>query len=117
MTKNRFVAAADEFRQLPGVIECVSWSDSVSVRYSGMLRTLRHRAHELDLFPVNLDGVFYAMPMPIENDAGDSRNIYLEGCPPPTERLSIVRIRGETLELVVSLSPVEPVQQMLITPS
>lgn len=71
MSKDRFEAAANDLRQLSGVIECVSWSDSVSVRYSGLMHDLRNRAREHDLLPVNIDGVLYAEPMPVENDAGE----------------------------------------------
>jgi hypothetical protein len=71
MSKDRFEAAVNDLRQQSGVIECVSWSDSVSVRYSGSMHDLRHRAREHDLLPVNIDGVLYAEPMSVENDAGE----------------------------------------------
>lgn len=64
MSTDRFDAAANALRQLSGVIECVSWSDSVSVRYTGTLRDLRYRARDHDLYPVNIDGILYADPLP-----------------------------------------------------
>jgi len=74
MSGDRFEAAADDLRQLPGVIECVVWSDSVSVRYSGRIRELRHRARDYDLLPVNIDGVLYADPLPSADPADSSRD-------------------------------------------
>ena len=71
MSKDRFEAAANDLRQLSGVIECVFWSDSVSVRYSGSMHDLRHRIREHNLLPVNIDGVLYAEPMLVKNDAGE----------------------------------------------
>lgn len=71
MSNDRFEAAARELRRLSGVIECVAWSDSVSVRYSGSIHDLRNRAREHGLLPVNIDGVLYAEPVPVENDAGE----------------------------------------------
>lgn len=64
MSVDRFTAAASDLRQQAGVIECGAWADSVSVRYAGILRELRHRARKHDLVPVNIDGVLYAEPIP-----------------------------------------------------
>ena len=78
MSSTRFETAAKDLRRLSGVIECVSWSDSVSVRYSGALRDLNRHARDYDLSPVNFDGVLYAEPLPVtvaaDNEAlADSR--------------------------------------------
>jgi hypothetical protein len=72
MPGDRFDAAANDLRQLSGVIECVSWSDSVSVRYSGPLQELKYRARDHDLYPVNMDGVLYAEPF--SETAGDDED-------------------------------------------
>ncbi|WP_155120412.1 hypothetical protein [Haloprofundus marisrubri] len=71
MSTNRFEAAARDLQQLSGVIECAVWSDSISVRYSGSLYELQTIARKHDLFWRNLDGVFYADPLPVENAAGE----------------------------------------------
>ncbi|GAB7010720.1 hypothetical protein [Halorubrum trueperi] len=67
MSTDRFEVVANDLRQQSGVIECVAWSDSVSVRYSGVLCDLRRRARTHDLVPVTIDGVLYAEPVPVEN--------------------------------------------------
>jgi hypothetical protein len=72
MSTDRFEAIANDLRQQSGVIECVAWSDSVSVRYSGMLCELRRRARKHDLTPVTIDGVLYAEPVPVENSDDES---------------------------------------------
>ncbi|KTG18774.1 hypothetical protein, partial [Haloferax profundi] len=52
-------------------IECGTWSDSVSVRYSGPLLNLITRARKHGLFMCNIDGVLYADPSPTENILGE----------------------------------------------
>ena len=71
MSTDRFEAIANDLRQQSGVLECVAWSDSVSVRYSGMLCDLRRRARKHDLVPVTIDGVLYAEPVSAENADGE----------------------------------------------
>ncbi|WP_157972656.1 hypothetical protein [Haloprofundus halophilus] len=71
MPNNRFEAAARDLQQLSSVIECAVWSDSISVRYSGSLSELRMTARKHDLYWCNLDGVFYADPLPVENADGE----------------------------------------------
>ncbi len=66
----RFEAVINDLRQQSGVLECVAWSDSVSVRYSGVLSDLRRRARTHDLVPVTIDGVLYAEPVPVETADG-----------------------------------------------
>ena len=70
MSTDRFEAVANDLRQQSSVLECVAWSDSVSVRYSGMLSDLRRRARKHDLIPVTIDGVLYAEPVPVETADG-----------------------------------------------
>ena len=70
MSTDRFEAVVDDLRQQSGVLECVAWSDSVSVRHSGMLPGLRRRARTHDLVPVTIDGVLYAEPVPVETADG-----------------------------------------------
>lgn len=79
MSTNRFGDAVRDLRRLPDVIQCVTWSDSVSVRYSGPLFAPKLCAYH-DLYPRNIDGVLYADPMPAENDAGET---IPEGDPDP----------------------------------
>lgn len=64
MRKYNLNEAANDLDAQPGVIELQTWTDSISVRYSGGYSQLNTLIHEHNLFIQNLDGVVYFSPRP-----------------------------------------------------
>ena len=70
MSTNRFELAAKALRKNPGVTECIAWSDSVSVRYTGPIFDLFRWARKIDMRMCNIDGLVYAEPHAADTETG-----------------------------------------------
>lgn len=56
--------AAKELDTLAGVVELNTWSDSISIRYSGDYSPLKRLTNDHNLFIRNVDGIVYLVPGP-----------------------------------------------------